>query len=92
MKYLLLPLLLLTSCSEPQPTFIDFVNTSIILRFYADYNEEEYTLLTFNTVETYDKYYITDCYYIVEFDNNVYETTYISAVNDKQELITKEIK
>lgn len=77
-----------TSEVDPEPPFTDYVTTCVIAQFAIDH--EECTILSINTVEL-SEYYLTDVYYRQDYDNNIYETKYISAVNDNNELVIKEI-
>ena len=89
MKRLLLIIPLLYSCGIKQQSdddaFIEFINICVYTQFVIDYPDT--TLLTMNTKQL-NSYYLTDVYY---YDANVYKTEYISAVNDKDELIVKEV-
>lgn len=92
---MLLPLLILTACGENKEQEvkpIDVVNTAIVLKFYEDYTSEEHELITWDTIETFDSYYLTDCYYRIDFDNNIYKTEYISAFDSEGQIVFKEIK
>lgn len=86
----LFPFLLL-GCETPkkEPTFIDYVNVCAISKFTLDYEDRE--IITYKTIEN-QVYYLTDIYYKVEYENDIYKTEYISSVNNKSELIIKEIK
>lgn len=91
-KLLLIPLLLLISCSEQKNNdnqdMLDYVDLCVYTQFHIDYQDRE--LIVSKTYEIED-YYLTDIYYRIEYINNVYETKYISAVNDNNELVIKEV-
>ena len=92
-RLLLLIPLLLSGCGKPKqeekPTFIDYVNLCVVAKFTYDYEDRE--IITYNSMEL-GTYYLSNVYYRIEFENDVYKTEYISAVNDKNELVIKEIQ
>lgn len=89
---LLLSLLLLSCGTQPKNNdkqdFLEYVDLCVYTQFHIDYQDRE--LIMSNTQEI-KNYYLTDIYYRIEYISNVYETKYISAINDKNELIIKEI-
>lgn len=95
MKKLLfiIPFLLLTSCGEKEqeqePTIIDYINICVSAQFYLTHEETE--IIVQETTEK-QPYYITDILYRKSFENNVYETKYISVVDSNKELNVREIK
>lgn len=102
MKKLLLLIPLLCGCSgekvstttEPELTMIDYVNITIATTFSLTYNDREIVILETHEINTFAdyEYYLTDLYYVIEFDNNLYETKYLSGVNSQNELVVKEVK
>ena len=90
--YSFLLILFLASCTNDQAiaddSFIDYINVCIVAKFASDYPENE--LVNLYTTNNYP-YYLTNVYYRVEFDNSIYKTEYISAVNDKNELVVREV-
>ena len=82
--------LALCSCSQKEElSFIDYVNICVSYEFYSNY--EETTILTIYTNEN-EIYYLTNVYYLKDFDNSVYKIEYISALNSDNELIIKEVQ
>lgn len=101
MKKLLLLIPLLCGCSgekvstttEPELTTIDYVNITITTSFLFTYSNRDIVILETHEINTFAdyQYYLTDLYYVIEFDNNLYETKYLSGVNSQNELVVKEV-
>lgn len=68
--------------------FITYVNACVEVKFKQDYINAELIQLYTKDIETY---FTTDVYYRLYYVNGVYKTEYISAVNDSDELVIKEI-
>ena len=91
-KLLLIPLLLLVSCTKQKVSdnkdMLDYVSLCAITKFSLDYADRE-IILTYT--QEINAYYLTDLYYRIEFENEVYKTEYISALNSNNELVMKEV-
>ena len=90
--------LLLCACNSPKNSekqditkdkdFITYVNACVETKFKQLYTESDF--ISIYTVDI-ENYWISDVYYKPFYQNDIYKTEYISAVNDSNELVIKEI-
>ena len=77
-----------TTKATKNEDMLDYVSLCVATQFHLDHSYSE--ILTIDTKQSSD-YYLSDICYRIDFINNIYNTSYISAVNDKNELVVKEI-
>lgn len=87
MKKLLLLIPLLFACKSNND-FLEYVNLCAKIQFAIDYENSE---IVMSYTEEIESYYLSNIYYRIEFENDIYKTEYLSSLNDKNELIMREV-
>lgn len=96
LKLLILPLLLVSCTNKPTTKksninneMLEYVDLCVSVKFEQEHPTCE--IIVLYTVQQ-DIYYLSDLYFRITYDNNIYLNKYVSAVNGDNELIIREVK